>query len=106
MVVFRLSVGIGFAGYVLLLLQFTGLGLLLIPLLGPGAAVIGEAGWGWVVRDQVWVRCVESFCCNLQPCCPASSVAMKYFGLPPHFHPVQPFGTGFTLASSRATAQR
>lgn len=44
MVVFRLSVGIGFAGYVLLLLQFTGAGLLLIPLLGPGAALIGKEG--------------------------------------------------------------
>ncbi|PRW20957.1 RING finger 121 [Chlorella sorokiniana] len=40
MVVFRLSVGIGFAGYVLLLLEFTGAGLILIPLLGPGAAVV------------------------------------------------------------------
>lgn len=36
MVVFRLSTGIGFAGYLLLLLEFTGLGMLLMPLVGPG----------------------------------------------------------------------
>ena len=41
MVVFRLSVGIGFAGYVRLLIEFTGAGLILVPLLGPGAALIG-----------------------------------------------------------------
>lgn len=44
MVVFRLSVGAGFCGYILLLLEFTGLGLLLRPLLGPGAALTGGAG--------------------------------------------------------------
>lgn len=52
MIVFRLSVGIGFCGYILLLLEFTGAGLLLRPLLGPAAALIGApllrcgaAGW-------------------------------------------------------------
>ncbi|PSC69567.1 RING finger 121 [Micractinium conductrix] len=58
MVVFRLSVGAGFCGYILLLLEFTGLGLLLRPLLGPGAAL--TAVWyglyyGILTRDSAEV---------------------------------------------------
>ncbi|KAL4451635.1 hypothetical protein ABPG75_007297 [Micractinium tetrahymenae] len=58
MIVFRLSVGIGFAGYVLLLLEFTGAGVLLRPLLGPGAAL--TAIWyglyyGILTRDSAEV---------------------------------------------------
>lgn len=46
MIVFRLSVGTGFAGYILLLLDFTGAGMLLRPLLGPGAAITGASSAG------------------------------------------------------------
>jgi hypothetical protein len=42
MIVFRLSVGVGFAGYIMLVLEFTGLGLLFAALLGPGASLTGE----------------------------------------------------------------
>lgn len=41
MVVFRVSVGVGFVGYVMLILEFTGLGLLFRAVLGPGAALTG-----------------------------------------------------------------
>ncbi|KAL4433400.1 hypothetical protein ABPG77_010253 [Micractinium sp. CCAP 211/92] len=58
MIVFRLSVGTGFAGYILLLLDFTGAGMLLRPLLGPGAAI--TAIWyglyyGVLTRDSAEV---------------------------------------------------
>jgi RING finger protein 121 len=43
MVVFRVSVGVGFVGYIMLILEFTGLGLLFRGVLGPGAALTG--GW-------------------------------------------------------------
>jgi hypothetical protein len=41
MIVFRVSVGVGFLGYALLLLEFTGLGLLLAPILGPAMPLTG-----------------------------------------------------------------
>jgi hypothetical protein len=41
MVVFRVSVGVGFVGYMMLLLEFTGLGLLFRAVLGPGASLTG-----------------------------------------------------------------
>lgn len=44
MVVFRVSVGVGFVGYIMLLLEFTGLGLLFRAVLGQGASLTGEAG--------------------------------------------------------------
>lgn len=54
MIVFRLSVGVGFAGYVLLLLEFTGVGLLLRPLLGPGAALTGAQAAGSQRAAPAW----------------------------------------------------
>ena len=43
MIVFRVSVGIGFLGYALLLLEFSGLGILLASLMGPAMPLTG--GW-------------------------------------------------------------
>lgn len=39
-IVFRTSVAVGFAGYVLLVLEIFGLGVLLRPLLSPAAALV------------------------------------------------------------------
>jgi hypothetical protein len=42
MIVFRVSVAVGFIGYIMLILEFTGLGALFRTLLGPGASLTGE----------------------------------------------------------------
>lgn len=77
MIVFRLSVGVGFAGYVLLLLEFTGVGLLLRPLLGPAAAVTGVrlrlgGGAGWPAlqghgRQLQWRAGLTPACSHVSP---------------------------------------
>lgn len=75
MVVFRLSVGVGFAGYILLIMDFTGAGLLLRPLLGPGAALTGAADGSRAPLPILPALAAGPWCCPAPaqplhaPCC-------------------------------------
>ena len=55
MIVFRLSIGIGFVGYILLLLNFTGGGLLQDTVLGPASALTGGCAGGRASRRSIVV---------------------------------------------------
>ncbi len=67
MIVFRVSVAVGFIGYIMLILEFTGLGALFRTLLGPGASLTGECCSEGTFSEAQIVSALITRCLRNQP---------------------------------------